>query len=94
MIGASCCYDNVGTDFCVHFFGYRSDVCEVCEIDEAKYTCPACETRSCSLKCVTAHKKDSDCDGIRPRTSYVSLEKFTDLHFLNGELIVILCSGC
>ncbi|CAG7817037.1 unnamed protein product [Allacma fusca] len=61
----------------------RLGTCEVCQVDQAKYTCPECEIHSCGLKCIAKHKNDTDCEGVRSRTSFVPLKKFNDLHFLN-----------
>ena len=38
----------------------RKVACEECG-KEAKYTCPRCQRRSCSLGCVTAHKNRDGC---------------------------------
>ncbi|XP_011302402.1 box C/D snoRNA protein 1 [Fopius arisanus] len=57
--------------------------CEVCAKMTAKYTCPKCEVRTCSLTCVNIHKKELDCDGIRDKTKFVPLNKFTDLDLLS-----------
>lgn len=32
--------------------------CEVCSKVESKYTCPKCEVKTCSLKCVKVHKSE------------------------------------
>ena len=47
------------------------------------YKCPKCETRSCSLECVKKHKIEADCDGLRDKTKYVPLQKFTDMDVVN-----------
>ncbi|XP_014473577.1 PREDICTED: box C/D snoRNA protein 1 [Dinoponera quadriceps] len=57
--------------------------CEVCDIKKARYTCPKCEVRTCSLTCVNIHKKELKCDGIRDNTKYISLKSFTDLDVLS-----------
>ncbi|XP_015126846.1 box C/D snoRNA protein 1 isoform X2 [Diachasma alloeum] len=57
--------------------------CEVCAKVSAKYTCPKCEVRTCSLKCVNIHKKELDCSGIRDKTKFVPLKQFTDLDLLS-----------
>ena len=36
-------------------------LCEVCHDHPAKYTCPGCKKRTCSLQCVRKHKKDVLC---------------------------------
>ncbi|KAK9758492.1 HIT zinc finger [Popillia japonica] len=53
--------------------------CEVCMSSDAKYTCPKCEVKFCSLRCSTIHKKELDCDGIRDRTKFIPINKFTNL---------------
>jgi len=50
---------------------------------KAIYKCPKCETRSCSLECVKKHKIEADCDGLRDKTKYVPLQKFTDMDVVN-----------
>nr|XP_022914547.1 box C/D snoRNA protein 1 [Onthophagus taurus] len=57
--------------------------CEVCSIIEAKYTCPRCEVKTCSLKCANIHKKELECDGSRDRTKFIPLNKFSDLDLAN-----------
>ncbi|CAK9810384.1 Box C/D snoRNA protein 1 [Anthophora plagiata] len=57
--------------------------CEVCNTDKARYTCPKCEVRTCSLRCVNIHKKELECDGIRDKTKFVTLQSFTDLDLLS-----------
>ncbi|XP_012269747.2 box C/D snoRNA protein 1 [Athalia rosae] len=57
--------------------------CEVCGRKNAKYTCPKCEVRTCSLDCVKIHKKELSCDGIRDKTKYVHIKEFTDLDILS-----------
>ncbi|CAK9812859.1 Box C/D snoRNA protein 1 [Anthophora quadrimaculata] len=61
----------------------RLENCEVCNTDKAKYTCPKCEVRTCSLRCVNIHKKELECDGIRDKTKFVTLQSFTDLDLLS-----------
>ena len=45
----------------------------------AKYKCPRCEVRSCSLSCVTRHKEEQGCDGVRDRVRYLPLNRFSDM---------------
>ncbi|XP_018562517.1 box C/D snoRNA protein 1 [Anoplophora glabripennis] len=54
-------------------------VCEVCAFHDAKYTCPRCEVKTCSLKCNKIHKLEIECDGQRDRTKFIPLNKFTNL---------------
>lgn len=55
----------------------------MCGATNAKYTCPKCEVKTCTLKCVNIHKKELECDGIRDKTRYVPLSKFTNLDLLS-----------
>lgn len=71
-----------------HIFQPRLGLCESCEAQEAKYTCPRCSTKSCSLTCVKAHKVSHQCDGIRDKTSFKSLSQFTELDLLSGKSIL------
>ncbi|CAG9856385.1 unnamed protein product [Phyllotreta striolata] len=57
----------------------RLGFCEVCAFYNAKYTCPRCELKTCSLKCIKIHKLELDCSGDRDRTKYIPLNKFTNL---------------
>ncbi|KAF5284067.1 hypothetical protein FQA39_LY17116 [Lamprigera yunnana] len=53
--------------------------CEVCAIKEAKYTCPRCELRTCSLPCSKIHKMELPCNGERDQTRYIPIAKFTNM---------------
>ncbi|XP_068098546.1 box C/D snoRNA protein 1 [Hyperolius riggenbachi] len=57
--------------------------CEMCGTEEAKYKCPRCMKYSCSLPCVKKHKMDAACSGVRDKTAFVSLNRFSDLHLLS-----------
>jgi len=57
--------------------------CEVCNANDFRYRCPRCEVRTCSLPCVTIHKKELECNGERSVTSYVPLSKFDNLNLLS-----------
>ncbi|MPC76488.1 Box C/D snoRNA protein 1 [Portunus trituberculatus] len=57
-------------------------VCEECG-EEAKYTCPGCGRRTCSLGCVREHKAASGCSGLRDRTKLVSKEDMNNLTLLS-----------
>ncbi|XP_015599181.1 box C/D snoRNA protein 1 [Cephus cinctus] len=61
----------------------KLEKCEVCAANKAKYTCPKCEVRTCCLGCINIHKKELDCDGIRDKTKFISLNTFTDLDLLS-----------
>lgn len=47
------------------------DVCSICLEAEAKYTCPACDTKTCSVACVKRHKLRSECSGSVDPTVFV-----------------------
>ena len=49
--------------------------CGVCG-SAAKYCCPRCSFRSCSVECVKRHKEESGCSGKRDRTGYVAVKAF------------------
>lgn len=60
-------------------------LCQVCQLVDWKYTCPRCHTHSCSMTCVKRHKQDSDCSGIRDKTSYVPLHKYNESNMMSGK---------
>ena len=62
-------------------------LCRVCSVQDAKYRCPGCDVISCSLECVRTHKKETECDGVRKKSQFVPIGKFSDLEMLSGELI-------
>lgn len=51
-------------------------ICSICKAP-AKYTCPRCAARSCSLPCSKAHKENKGCSGVRDPAAFVPLAKFT-----------------
>ncbi|BEI83177.1 hypothetical protein CcaverHIS002_0310450 [Cutaneotrichosporon cavernicola] len=53
-----------------------SPKCSICK-SPAKYTCPRCAARSCSLPCSKAHKEKKGCSGVRDPAAFVPLAKFT-----------------
>ncbi|KAF8897251.1 hypothetical protein BD779DRAFT_362297 [Infundibulicybe gibba] len=42
----------------------------------AKYTCPRCHVRTCSLTCTKAHKAHTGCSGKRDRAAYVPMREY------------------
>ncbi|CAG9120053.1 hypothetical protein JYU34_008011 [Plutella xylostella] len=70
----------------------RLGECEVCGATEAKYTCPRCEVKTCSLKCVVIHKKELECDGIRDRTKFVRKKDFSDTDLLSDYRLLEECA--
>ncbi|XP_063906184.1 box C/D snoRNA protein 1-like [Zophobas morio] len=53
--------------------------CEVCANRDSKYCCPRCEIKTCSLKCNKIHKLEVECSGVRDRTKFIPVNKFTNL---------------
>lgn len=54
----------------------KTNQCQVCG-QEAKYTCPRCEKRTCSVACSKSHKATDNCSGVRNPAAYVPLNKIT-----------------
>lgn len=61
----------------------RLGSCEVCGNENAQYTCPRCELKTCCLECVKIHKKELDCNGDRDKVGFVPMSKFTNLNLLS-----------
>ena len=60
--------------------------CFICKRNRAKYRCPRCETVTCSLICCKAHKRlKGYCDGIRDKTKFVPMEKFSSMELTSGK---------
>ncbi|XP_050308318.1 box C/D snoRNA protein 1 isoform X2 [Anthonomus grandis grandis] len=57
----------------------RLGKCEVCDFHNAKYTCPKCEVKTCSLRCNKIHKLEVECDGNRDKTKYLAINKFSNM---------------
>ncbi|KNE62442.1 hypothetical protein AMAG_07660 [Allomyces macrogynus ATCC 38327] len=53
-------------------------LCGVCAANDAKYKCPRCSARTCSLACVKQHKAAENCDGQRSKTHFVSMEQYDE----------------
>ncbi|EGW32950.1 uncharacterized protein SPAPADRAFT_60289 [Spathaspora passalidarum NRRL Y-27907] len=64
-------------------------LCSICHVNQPKYTCPACNTRTCSLACVKRHKTQAQCTGVHDPTQYIPRTEFAqsdlnrDYNFLN-----------
>lgn len=52
---------------------------------EAKYTCPRCGVRTCSVACCKKHKIDTKCNGKKDQTGYVSLKEYDEKALWNGK---------
>lgn len=67
-------------------------LCGVCQIEEFKYTCPACGMKTCGIDCVKRHKKQYDCSGIVDQTKFLTRQDISqdsihlkrDYNFLVG----------
>ncbi|KAJ7381321.1 Box C/D snoRNA protein 1 [Desmophyllum pertusum] len=57
--------------------------CVICGKSNPRYRCPACARRTCSLRCVKCHKMQFQCSGVRCKTKFVSLDKYTDSNLLS-----------
>lgn len=71
----------------------RLGKCGKCNLNEAKYTCPRCDFKSCSLKCVNVHKVEYDCNGVRDKTKFIRVSEFTDLDLLSGNKIFSIAAN-
>ncbi|VDN97149.1 unnamed protein product [Rodentolepis nana] len=60
-----------------------SKKCTVCATNEAKYTCPRCAIRTCSLSCCKSHKLTYSCSGKRDVAAYVDKEDYNYFSFLS-----------
>ncbi|KAH8760365.1 hypothetical protein F5883DRAFT_357226, partial [Diaporthe sp. PMI_573] len=50
-------------------------LCSICHISTPKYTCPGCNTHTCSLACNKKHKSWANCSGRRDPTAYMPASK-------------------
>lgn len=57
-------------------------------MQEAKYTCPKCEVKTCCLNCSRIHKTELNCSGQRDRTKFISINKFTNLDLLSDYVLL------
>ena len=57
-----------------------------CAVDWSLYLCACghCISVLFSLECVKKHKLEDACTGVRCKTSFVSLNSFTDGHLFSG----------
>eukprot|EP00920_Eleutheroschizon_duboscqi_P016821 GHVT01039966.1.p1 GENE.GHVT01039966.1~~GHVT01039966.1.p1 ORF type:complete len:424 (+),score=102.39 GHVT01039966.1:515-1786(+) len=70
-----------------------SAVCAVCRSGAARYRCPACGLRSCSLGCCQAHKVAARCSGKRRRIVPVAAIKSYDDHALLADFRLLEDAG-
>lgn len=50
-------------------------LCSICHISTPKYTCPGCNSHTCSLACNKKHKSWANCSGKRDPTAYMPASK-------------------
>ncbi|EGV64877.1 Box C/D snoRNA accumulation [Yamadazyma tenuis] len=48
-----------------------SALCSICLESSAKYTCPACTARTCSMECIKRHKKQTECTGKVDQSKFI-----------------------
>lgn len=77
-----------------------SELCPYCNESPPKYRCPACDARTCSLKCSKRHKAYKQCSGTRDPAAYVKRSKLAtpaalnqDFNFLSGVERAVLHSA-
>lgn len=66
--------------------------CEVCDFNEAKYTCPKCEVKTCRLECLKIHKTELNCDGIRDKTKFIPLKQITESDLMSDYIFLEDCT--
>ena len=72
------------------FILFRLGRCQTCQVNDGKYRCPGCEFVSCSLDCVKMHKKEKSCDGVRNKSKFVPINKFSELDLLSGKVPLVV----
>ncbi|KHC65801.1 hypothetical protein MGE_02107 [Candida albicans P75010] len=73
-------------------FEEETTVCTICHENKSKYTCPACEIKTCSLSCYNKHKYERDCTGKVDSNKYLNRNELAadpvhlnrDYNFLNN----------
>ena len=71
----------------------QKEKCQICKLNEYKYTCPKCFYKTCSVQCVKSHKKRFGCDGQRDKFKKVYNQNdynekvfFRDMKFLSNTI--------
>ena len=61
--------------------------CEICSDAKlpAKYKCPGCLIRYCSVACFKEHISKDGCTGARSKTHFVDVSQFNDDYLLSGK---------
>lgn len=60
-----------------------STLCDSCKALPARYNCPGCSIRTCSLQCSKTHKLDTGCSGKRNPVTFIPRSKFNDASINN-----------
>ncbi|KAH9253197.1 hypothetical protein BASA81_008879 [Batrachochytrium salamandrivorans] len=60
--------------------------CQVCQAKAFKYSCPKCETKTCSVDCVKRHKLETECDG-RLAKRQKTLDMFDSRSQMTSEMM-------
>lgn len=71
----------------------RLGKCEVCDFNQAKYTCPKCEVKTCSVDCLKIHKKELNCDGVRDRTKYIPMKNISESDLMHDYVFLENCTN-
>jgi hypothetical protein len=74
--------------------GDSSSLCSMCQNRAARYRCPGCHTRTCSVECVRAHKAKSSCTGKRDRTKFEPVSAFDDNKLYSGACMRARVRAC
>lgn len=56
-------------------FPEESTNCTICHENQAKYTCPACGIKTCSLVCYKEHQEERECSGKVDSNRYLNRDE-------------------
>lgn len=69
-------------------------LCSICLTNPIKYTCPACEARTCSIECVKRHKKQTECTGVVDQSKFIPKKELaTDPLYINRDYNFLMKLG-
>ncbi|CAI0421048.1 unnamed protein product [Linum tenue] len=74
---------NPNQNFCQEAQRTTVILCVECKEKAAKYKCPGCSLRTCSLPCVKSHKHRTGCSGKREVAPFVPMSQFDDKALLS-----------
>ncbi|SCU88431.1 LAFA_0E12662g1_1 [Lachancea sp. 'fantastica'] len=64
--------------------------CSVCLLEPARYTCPKCGKKTCSLACVKAHKAQDNCSGtVSSTATYLAREDLKAADTSDGSNLLV-----